>query len=162
MTKEKTEKKAKKSPLEQKIQNLEERYSEQEKKLEEAQNAQMRALADLQNFQRRESENKINWSRDSICIFLEKLIPRFRELEMSQIHTEDKNVQKTIKNFFMTLEKIGFEKINPKPGTAINTEENEVLLTAEGESGCIVQVLESGWKFQDKVITPAKVSAAQE
>lgn len=130
--------------------------------LEACQSDKLRALADLHNFQRRESENKIHWSRDAVCLFLEKISPRLHELSISQAHTSDKDVQKALENFFKTLEKTGVQKINPPKDTPVDPEIHEVLMTGPGKKGCVVQVLEPGWSFQEKVITPAKISAAEE
>lgn len=160
--KSKKEKKSDISPLEKRIQELEETCATLQAQLEDAQENQIRALADLQNFQRRETESKTHWSRDAVCVFVEKILPRLNELEISQSHTQDTDVQKTINNFFSGLKKLGLEKINPKPETTIDPEQHEVLMVIPGPSGCVVQTLEPGWKYQDHVITPAKVSAGQE
>ena len=148
--------------LEIQIESLTQKIETLEVALEEAKNKELRALADLQNFQRREAENKVYWSRDAVCSFLIPLLPRLGELEKSKEHTQDTDVQKTIENFLNLLQKMGLHKISPIPKEPVNTEYHEVLLTEPGKGRCIVQVLESGWGFQDRVITPAKVSAGAE
>lgn len=132
-----------------------------QEELEASKNRELRAIADLQNVQRRETENKIHWSRDAVCDFLVPLLPKINELEMGKNHTTDKDIQKTIEHFLGTLRKLGLEKINPEKDTPIDTDQHDVLMTGEGNTGCVVQVLEPGWKFGDRVITPAKVSAGQ-
>ncbi len=130
--------------------------------LEEAKQLQIRALADLQNVQRRESEQKSMWSRDAVVFFFQKLIPRLNEVMQCGKHTQDKNVQKTITTFLESLEKQGLVMINPKQGDVIDPNIHEVLLVAEGKKDTVVSVLEIGWQFQDRVITPAKISGGQD
>lgn len=141
------------------IEELEAQAELSEKIIEDAKSAQMRALADLHNYQRRESENKQNWDRDAVSGFLEKLIPRVVELELGVAHTEDKHAKKTMQHFLDTLEKLGLNKINPKKNTPIDTNLHEILMVAEGLPDCVVEVLESGWGFKDRLLKPAKVSA---
>ena len=129
--------------------------------LDEAESAKLRALADLQNFQRREAENKKNWVQFGVADFLKKLLPRFLELKLGAEHSEDKDMQKAVENFFAELQKSGLEVIQPEAGTPIDPDFHEVLMAEKGTSGTVVRTLDPGWKFGDTVIAPAKVSAAQ-
>lgn len=141
------------------IEALLQKITELEQGIDEAHQRELRALADLQNFQRRESENKIYWSRDAICAFLTPLLPKFSELEKGKDHTQDADIQKTIESFLQTLSKMGLHKIEPQPQELVDPDYHEVVMLGEGKSGEIVQVLESGWQFQERVVKPAKVSA---
>ena len=129
---------------------------------ETAKDAQMRALADLSNFQRRESENKKLWSTMVVADFLKKIIPSFLELNLGAEHTTDESMKAVITKLWNNLAVVGLEQINPTPETELNTDQHEVLMVAEGQPGCVVQVLEPGWKLNGSVLIPAKVSAAQE
>ena len=130
--------------------------------LEEAKSAQLRALADLQNVQRREGDNKKNWVAFGIAEFVKPLIPRFVELQLGAEHSDDTDMKKAVEHFFKALEKTGLQSINPKKGESINPDFHEVLMTEEGKPGTVVKVLELGWRFGDTVLTPSKVSAAQQ
>ena len=129
---------------------------------ETAKEGQMRALADLSNFQRRESENKKLWSTMVVADFLKKIIPSFLELNLGAEHTTDESIKAVIGKLWSNLAVVGLEQINPEAETELNTDEHEVLMVAEGKAGCVVQVLEPGWKLNGTVLIPAKVSAAQE
>ncbi|MCF7812095.1 nucleotide exchange factor GrpE [Candidatus Gracilibacteria bacterium] len=129
--------------------------------LKKAQSAHMRALADLQNFQRRESENKSMWVQGGVAEFLKNLAPRLLELRLSSAHAKDKDVAQTINGFFVHLEKMGLRLIEPKKGEDLNPDLHEVILAEKGMPGKVVRTLEPGWKYQDVVLRPAKVSAAQ-
>jgi len=143
------------------IEELEAQLEAVTSELEESKTAQIRALADLQNVQRRENENKKNWVTLGIAEFLKPLLARFGELKLGAEHSEDNDIKKAVNNFFKELEKTGLQKIDPKKGTLINPDFHEVLMTEEGKPGTVVKVLETGWRFGETVLTPAKVSAAQ-
>ncbi len=152
--------KSKKTPLLEKIEELENQLLEVQKKLEDAEKAKLRALADLQNFQRRQSEEKAQWHTSSVVSFVKPFLPRFLELQIGIDHSKDKDAQKVVAKFFEGLQSQGLEKIVPKKGDKIDPHFHEVLMQAEGKPGTVVEVLEPGWKFGDSVIAPAKVSGA--
>ena len=139
---------------------LEEKVTELETQLADAEGSKMRALADLENFRRRESESRANWSAEAIANWVKQIIPSLQELMLGAEHTSDADVKAVISKFVNNLEKLGLEKINPEPGTPADHDLHEVLMTAEGEPGTVVQVLEPGWKVGPKVIIPAKISGA--
>jgi len=143
------------------IEELEVQLEAMTNELEEAKSAQLRALADLQNVQRREGDSKKNWVSFGIAEFVKPLLPRFLELQLGADHSDDKDMKKAVDHFFKELKKTGLQSINPKKGDAINPDFHEVLMTEEGKPGTVVKVLELGWRFGDTVLTPAKVSAAQ-
>lgn len=150
------------SPLEAKVLELEASLETALEQTEAAKEAKARALADLQNYQRREAGNKRQWSEIAVVDFLQKFLPSLLELSLGAAHTSDKGVKKVIEKFFGKAQSIGIISINPEPGTPINPDEHEVLMVAAGEAGTVVQVLEIGWKFNDRVLIPAKISGAKD
>ena len=145
---------------EKKVTDIEARILELETQLEESDVYKTRALADLENFKRREGENKKNWSQFAVIDFIKKVVPNFLELSRGAEHSKDEAMTQVVSKFFTNLETQGLTQINPQAGDEMDPEKHEVLMLAEGEKGKIVQTLESGWMFQEKVIIPAKVSAA--
>ena len=143
------------------IEELEAQVETLSLQLEEAKTMQMRALADLQNVQRRENENKKNWVSMGIAEFVKPLLPRLLELQLGADHSEDADMKKAVEHFFTTLTKAGLLPIAPKKGDAVDPHSHEVLMTAEGKPGTVVTVLEPGWQIGETVLTPAKISAAQ-
>ncbi len=142
------------------IEELEQQIETLQNEKEDAETAKMRALADLQNHQRRESENRAQWGSMAVAGFIKTVLPSFLELRLGAEHTEDETIQKVIEKFFTELQKSGLTTIEPKAGDNLDTNLHEVMMTAEGESGKIVQSLEPGWQYGETVIIPAKVSAA--
>ncbi len=128
--------------------------------LKKAEQSKLRALADLENFRRRESESRASWSNIAVAEWVRKLIPSLQEMLLGADHTKDKDIEKVIHKFMGMLHEQGLEKISPKTGEEINPEEHAVLMAAEGRPGTVVQVLEPGWKLNDIVILPAKISGA--
>jgi molecular chaperone GrpE len=147
-------------PLQTKIESLEKELSTAQENLKIAEEARLRALADLQNFQRRESEHKKQWSDLAVRDFLKAILSRFSELQLATKNTTDEDVKKVIDQFFFALKKSGLQPINPTSGAAIDPHQHEVLLSAQGAPGTVVQTLETGWQFRDHVLSPAKVSGA--
>lgn len=119
----------------------------------------IRALADLENVKRREMQSRAKWGDMAIVEFINKLLPSLLELHKGTEHSQDKALVSVVEKLFKSLEKSGLHPIAPSKKTPINPSEHEVLLTAEGKKGCVVQTLEFGWKFNDLIICPAKVSA---
>ena len=128
--------------------------------LKNAEESRLRATADLQNFQRRQLEQQAQWGSVAVSGFVEKILPNFLELQLGVNHSEDESVKKVVEKFFQNLEKQGLKKISPKSGDDINPDQHEVLMAEEGEAGKVVNVLEPGWIYGEKVITPAKISGA--
>ncbi len=149
------------SPLEIRIKTLESEIEALQTSLDQAKEAQVRALADLENVRRRETAAKANWTKEAVKHFLQKVIPSFLELSLGAEHSEDEAMKKVVEKFFTELQSQGVESIAPNPGDPIDPELHEVLMMAEGKSGCVVQCLEVGWQYQSQTIIPAKVSGAQ-
>lgn len=139
---------------------LEAKIADLETKLAEAEGAKLRALADLDNFRRRESQSRSTWSQEAIAEWVKQIIPSLQELQLGAEHTSDDDIKQVIAKFTTTLQKLGLEKINPAPGEKADHDLHAVLMTAEGEPGTVVQVLEPGWKLGDTIIIPAKISGA--
>ena len=135
------------------------RIQELESLLEKEQAKTLRILADLENVKRREIENKAQWSDLAVVHFVRKILPCLSELQKGKEHSQDKALGEVIKKLMNTLEKTGLKQMTPSEKTTIDPHEHEVVLTDQGTKGCIVKTLEPGWKFNDTIILPAKVSA---
>ncbi len=142
------------------IENSDQIIENLELKLEQAESAKMRALADLENYRRRSTEEKQSWTNFAVSNFLRQFLPKFGELQLGSEHTTDQDIKKVINDFFLNLKKMKIEQIETKPGEEIDTEKHEVLMNEKGDPGKVVRILESGWQYQDKIITPVKVSGA--
>lgn len=155
----KNSKSQEKKPVSEK--DLAQKIADLQAELESVKESQMRSLADLENFRRRESENRKNWGDLAVADFLRIFLPSFLELSLGAEHADDEGIKKVIEKFFGGLRSAGLQKISPDPGSALDPDQHEVVMVAEGEAGTIVQVFEPGWQLNEKVLVPAKVSAAE-
>jgi len=151
---------SKQNPLEARVIELETNLEQMQAELADAKEGKVRALADLDNFRRRQAGEQLNWSNRAVTGFLQKIVPNMLELSLGAAHSADETAKQTIAKFFDDMNKHGFESIEPEAGEAVDANLHEVLMAEEGEPGKVVRCLEIGWKFQDNVITPAKISAA--
>lgn len=149
-------------PLAEKIEALESELLSAQQKFTEAEEQRLRALADLQNYQRREASQKASWSSMAVGGFVGKIIPRLNEMQTALSHSTDEAFKKVVETFFVDLEKNQLTAISPAAETPVDPNRHEVLMSAEGTPGTVVQTLEPGWQYQDQVIQPAKVSACPE
>jgi len=140
--------------------SCEEKIVQLSSELAQVKEEKIRILADLQNVQRRENENRKNWGSLAITSFLSEQMASLGELRLAQTHTTDESVKKALEKFFQLLDKSGLQVIHPQKNAPLNPDEHEVVASSkEGTAGCIVECFESGWKFQETVLRPAKVSA---
>ncbi|OIO53114.1 nucleotide exchange factor GrpE [Candidatus Peregrinibacteria bacterium CG08_land_8_20_14_0_20_41_10] len=69
-----------------------------------------------------------------------------------------KGVLQVEKQFQLTLEKLNLKKCEIEIGrTKLNPREHHIVGQMEGEKDVILQVLENGYFFKDKILRPAKV-----
>ena len=149
------------SPLQERVLELENQLSTLGMQLKEEKGKTLRAMADLENVRRREQEGRAQWGGMAVADFIKKILPSLLELQMGKEHSQDKALIGVVNKLFGALEKSGLTSINPKKNIPVDPQEHEVLLTAEGRKGCVVQTLEPGWKLYDIIICPAKISAAE-
>lgn len=121
-----------------------------------------RALADLQNFKRRTEEEKASFITFANAELLIALLPNIDNIHRALDH-EPKDAEwatgaaQTLKQLIDTLEKIGLKTINTKD-QKFDPNLHEALITAPGEKDLILQELEKGYTYNDKVIKRARVS----
>lgn len=123
-----------------------------------AEDARIRTLADLENFRRREMASRATWTEGAVADWVRNLLPNLLELQLGAEHCTDPDTAGVIAKFLDALHAAGLEKIAPEPGSDIDPEQHEVVMTAEGEPGTIGQVLEPGWRLGAQVLRPAKIA----
>lgn len=149
--------------------NTEDIIEKKDREIEELNNRLLRLQADFINYRKRaekERENTINYAIEP---FVSSLLPIIDNLERALEHQVDKdnNFYKGIEMIYDQLMKIlkdnGVEEIqalsedfDPNYHHAVFMEENESF-----ESGKIIEVLQKGYKFKDKVIRPSMVKVAK-
>ncbi|MBT02176.1 nucleotide exchange factor GrpE [bacterium] len=67
-------------------------------------------------------------------------------------------IEDVTKLFEKQLAKLGFSSITPEPGDLFDPNKHIALGTADGPKGKIIQVYQSGWEYEGKVIRASEVS----
>lgn len=116
-----------------------------------------RTLADYQNLERRIEEERRMLSKLSSLLLIEKLLPILDNLESAQMHINDEGLELVIKQFKEVLSSEGISEIQAE-GQTFDPNLHEAIEIQEGqEDNKIVEVINKGYKIDDKVIRPAKV-----
>ncbi len=136
------------------IENLKDR-------LEEMEHNWKRALADYKNLQRRTIKEKEEAVKFSNFVLVSELIPVFDNLQMVQKHIEDGGLKMVTEQLWGVLEKTGIKKIDAL-GKKFNENTMEAVETEEGEKGKVLEVLQNGYKFKERLLKPAKVIVGTE
>ena len=120
------------------------------------------ALADLQNSKRRAEEEKQTFVKFANEQIIKELLPSIENIQRSLNHEpkDEKWIEgatQSITQLTTTLERLGLKEI-PTTNEQFNPHLHEALLTAKGEKDKILQELEKGYTYNEKVIKPARVT----
>lgn len=154
-----------------KEEELQELIEVQKKEVQEWKEKYLRDHADLQNFKKRVNDERIRERKYSSQGILSQLLPIVDNFERA-IHFESENeelnnflegIQMIFNQFVEVLHNEGVEEIkteglkfDPNLHQAVLHEEHEDL-----EADMVVEVLQKGYKFKDRVIRPAMVKVSK-
>lgn len=132
----------------------------------------LRVSADLENFRRRIEKERVEWmqvAQAQLAKDMISIVDDFERALMQESEPKDEAMKNCLAGFRLigqalekTLKKYGLQEIeetfdfDPMLHEAVAQIES-----AEHESGQIVDVLQKGYRFKDKVLRPAKVSVAK-
>jgi len=150
---------------------------ELEAKLKECQEELLRVHADFENAKKRLEKEKIQAIEYALEKFAQDLLPALDSLDMAlatvssgkidpEKALEDlkKGIELTIEQFIKAFRKNGIEVIEIEEGGDFNPHLHEAILQvedAEKKAGEIVQVIQKGYKYKERILRPAKVSVAK-
>lgn len=142
-------------------QNNDETNLEQE--LQDMTNMAKRAMADLQNYKRQVEEERKTLMTMSKVTILSEILPAIDNLQRALNHVPQemqgnewtKGIEAITKQLEAVLSNSGLEVI-PTQGT-VDPNMHEAITSIPGPADHILEVIEMGYKFGDKVIRPAKV-----
>ncbi|BCD60154.1 MULTISPECIES: nucleotide exchange factor GrpE [unclassified Nitratiruptor] len=162
---------------EQKMQNEQNECEELEKKLQECEEKYLRVHADFENTKKRLEREKVQAIEYSLEKFAQDLLPALDSLDMAlaavshdNLNAEEavqelkKGIELTIDQFIKAFNKHGIEVIEIEEGGEFNPHLHEAILQvddAEKKAGQIVQVIQKGYKYKERILRPAKVSVAK-
>ncbi len=154
---------------------MEEKVDSLEKKLEEIENEKdsvykkaQRLKADFVNFRKRTAKEKMAIGIRAKIEIISEILPVLDNFERAlNVESGDqefkKGVEMIYKQFVNTLKQEGLKRINAE-GEEFDHKYHEAVCQVEDAdvaSGIIVDEIEKGYKFEDRVIRPAKVRVAK-
>ncbi len=150
---------------------------EVEKKLQECEEKYLRVHADFENTKKRLEKEKIQAIEYALEKFAQDLLPALDSLDMAlaavskdnleaaqAVEELKKGIELTIDQFIKAFNKHGIEVIEIEEGGEFNPHLHEALLQVEDakkKAGEIVQVIQKGYKYKERILRPAKVSVAK-
>ncbi len=161
--------------LEQKENELkaaEEKNAELEKQVAEHKDSLLRKVAEFENYKRRNETEQMNLLKYAAEPFIKSILSVYDDFERSLSHIDDKNSFESTKKglllvfekFNKTLENQGVKKIDAK-GQSFDVEHHEALMQQPVEGVAphtVLEVIEPGYTYKDKVIRHAKVIVSAE
>lgn len=142
------------------------------KEAAESKDKLLRKAAEFENYKRRTENEQLNWLKYAAESFIVKILPVYDDLERSLAHAKDANSIDAVKEglnmvlnkFSKVLEEQGVKKIDAK-GKPFDFNFHEALLqqTVPGLAPhTVIEVVEPGYLYKDKVIRHAKVIVSDE
>lgn len=151
---------------------LKEKILELERQNAELKDTLLRKVAEFENFKRRNESEQINLIKYAAEPFVKNILSVYDDLERSLIHIDEPNnfestkkgLQLVFEKFTKILESQGVKKIDAK-GQPFDVHLHEALMQqpVDGvEPHTVLDVIEPGYIFKDKVIRHAKVIVSSE
>lgn len=128
--------------------------------LVEMENNWKRALADYKNLEKRVVEERSAIIQFAGSIFASKLLPILDSLEMLEMHLKDVGLNLTLKEFKQILKSEGLEEIEVF-GKAFDPSNMEAIEVADGEKDKVLEILQKGYLFREKLLRPARVKVGK-
>lgn len=160
-------KKEKKNRLQVKIEELEIKNKELKEKIKELEDKNLRTLADAENYKKRINQEKINDKKYAASNFASELLVPYEQLDkVVEFPTDNEILRNFLIGFKMirdqfkdVLEREGVKEINSLNEKfdayihhAIEKESNK-----EKENGTVLEVMQKGYYFKDRILRPAMV-----
>jgi len=150
---------------------LSERIVELEKKNEELNDRLMRRLAEFENYKKRTDNEKEELFKYAAQSFILKTLAVYEDLQRSLSHIDDENIDALKQGlklvgdkFTQILTEQSVTKIDAM-GKEFDHEYHEALLQQPSKdfpANTVINVVESGYMYKDKVIKHAKVIVSRE
>lgn len=135
--------------------------------LEEANEAKLRALADFKNFQRRSLDNETRATKGGMARVVRSILPSIEQMNMAIDHAGDDAVVQGFKMardaLIQGLSDCGVDTISPEVGDEFDPQLHEAMMRQDSEDmeiDHIVMVMQTGYRLDDIVISPAKVAVS--
>jgi len=154
--------------------NTEEEQTSVEKlkqEIKELKDALLRKVAEFENYKRRTENEQLDLIKYGAESFILKILPIYDDLQRSVQHLEESNLDSikdglklVLNKFTKTFEEQGIKKIDAK-GKEFDVDFHDALLqqpSADVPPDTVLEEVEPGYTFKDKVIKHAKVIVSKE
>jgi molecular chaperone GrpE len=150
--------------------NSEEKIKELEEKIQSLEDTLLRKIAEFENYKRRTENDQMNLLKYAAESFILKILPVYDDLQRSINHlNEDNNdsvkegLKLVLNKFTKVFDEQGIKRIEAK-GEEFDVEYHEALMQQpnnELPSNTVLEEIEAGYLYKDKVIRHAKVIVSQ-
>ncbi|MCW8849422.1 MAG: nucleotide exchange factor GrpE [Melioribacteraceae bacterium] len=145
--------------------------TELEEKIKSLEDSLLRKVAEFENYKRRTENDQLNLLKYAAESFILKVLPVFDDLGRSVEHLSESNLE-SIKEglklvhqkFTKILDEQGIKKLDVK-GKEFDVDFHEALMqqpSKDVEPNTVIEEIEAGYMYKDKVIKHAKVVVSQE
>lgn len=156
--------------LKKELERAKEETNHWKKEAEENYERLLRARADMENFRRRTRKDQENLAKYAASPLVESLLPVIDNLERAlgagakseEAEVLHKGVDMISRQLLHTLEEHGLSPIEAE-GKEFNPHEHNAVMQVEAEgvkSGMVVEELQKGYRFKERVIRPAMVKVS--
>ena len=149
------------------LEKLKEELEKTKAELDEKADLHLRLQAEFDNFRRRTLKEKDDLRKSANADLLGDLLPVLDNFDRALVHAEDSPVLEGIvmvqKQMLEILNRAGLEKVGA-PGEPFDPNVHDAIMQEETEdvpSGSIIEVLQPGYKYQDKLLRAAMVKVAK-
>ncbi len=146
---------------------LKEELEKVKAELEEKADLHLRLQAEFDNFRRRTIKEKDELRKSANADLLGDLLPVLDNFDRALLHAEDSPILEGIvmvqKQMLEILNRAGLEKVGA-PGDAFDPKFHDAIMqeeTKDAPSDSIIEVLQPGYKYQDKLLRAAMVKVAK-
>jgi len=148
------------------------KITELEKQNSELKDTLLRKAAEFENYKRRNENDQLNILKYAAESFIRNILPVYDDLERSLSHIDDENnIDSTKKGLLLVFEKFGkilenqgIKRIDAK-GKPFDVHLHEALMQQPAEGVAphtVLDVLEPGYMYKDRVLRHAKVIVSSE
>jgi molecular chaperone GrpE len=168
----KSEKESKKDKSSKELEEAKKKIEELEKKVSELNDSYLRKVAEFENYKRRTENDQLNLVKYAAENFILNILPIFDDLGRSLKHIKEedsfestkKGLEMVYDKFGKVLESQGVKRMEVK-GKEFDFNFHEALMQQKVEGvppHTVIEEVEPGYMYKDKVIRHAKVIVSQE
>lgn len=140
--------------------NVDRKLKKLKEEISDLENKWKRALADYQNLEKRINVEKEDFVAFANVKLIDKLLGVLDDLERAERHLKDRGLTLAMEQLRSVFKTEGVAEIKAR-GEKFDAEMMDCVEMAKGPKNIVVEVVEKGYKLNDKVIRPAKVKVGR-